>query len=152
MENLANFLGNKIVLSQFFHNECDNIVQTMFSFGSYNDFHEWSTANPKQRKNLRIPSHPVEYYEDQGWKTWPIFLRTKSSFYNECDNIVQTMFSFGSYNNFREWSTANPKERKNLRIPSNPDQEYNGIGWIDWDCFLDKPKPLPVLTVTAGCK
>lgn len=49
-------------------------------------------------------------------------------------------------------STANPKERKNLRIPSNPDQDYNGIGWIDWDRFLDKPKPLPVLTVTAGCK
>ena len=86
-------------------------------------------------KELGLPSLPSEFYKDRGWVDWYVFIsKSKASYptYEEAQRIVKE--------NGINSSTAYKSSCHALGLPSNPNEFYNGNGWIDWYDFLGKSR------------
>ena len=86
-------------------------------------------------KELGLPANPSATYKNKGWIDWYSFFgRSKVSYptYEEAKRIVQE--------NGITSSDDYKSSYKELGLPSNPNEFYNGNGWIDWYDFLGKSR------------
>ena len=84
---------------------------------------------------LGLPSAPDVFYKGKGWIDWLSFFgKTKASYpiYEEAQRIVKE--------NGINSKTAYKSSYLALGLPSNPNEFYNGNGWIDWYDFLGKSR------------
>ena len=114
------------------------------------EFRAWCKANPEERKKRGIPTDPHVKFANDGWTNWFDFLGNADTSvraedmmsYEETQSVVQGM-EFKGHAEFRAWCKANPEERKERGIPSDPDVRFANKGWKNWMDFLgkkEKPK------------
>ena len=87
----------------------------------------------KHHKDPRLPSTPSKYYRKEGWNGMPDFLdkpyADKYTKYTDAKKAVRKL----QIKSRREY---NRRYKEDSRLPSNPEDIYVGIGWIDYNHFL----------------
>ena len=82
-----------------------------------------------------IPPSPDQVYKDKGWRGWLDFLGYEPLFqlrFEKARNYVRSL-SLVSQDEWKEWSKS---AERPVVIPSRPDRDYKGEGWLSWPDFL----------------
>ena len=139
--NWGDFLGtgnvasyNKVFIDFY---KARKIIKKL-NFKSQKDWKNF--CNSKNYKS-EIPKNPPGVYKNRGWINWADFLGS--------NNIATQKKKFLSYSkakialNKEKIENANPgwrnylkSKKRNLLIPSQPDQYYLNKGWKGWSDFL----------------
>lgn len=90
----------------------------------------------RKRKNLSLPSHPDEFYKEQGWIDWPSFFGKESRISMTFEQVQEIVLnnSISSYKDYK-------KSYKELGLPSNPPYTFKDCGWKSWSHFFCKEPP-----------
>ena len=82
-------------------------------------------------KDLRLPSHPEEYYQNKSWINWSEFLGTGFYSYAEASQAAQKL-------GIKTGVEYGQRYYEDPRLPSIPDRIYKDKDWINWLEFLGK--------------
>ena len=99
----------------------------------------------EENKKHKIPTNPDVFYKDRGWVSYAdwlgnnnyiFFKNIKYVSYGECKEFISK--NFPEVSNRNKWNLLN-KELLPLEIHKRPDSVYKGIGWVNWESFLNSP-------------
>jgi len=93
------------------------------------------------RQKFKLPPYPETTYLNRGWAGWDDFLNKPKSKGIQWVSLEQAkklvrergLTSAAQLQKEKQW-------RRQVRIPSSPDQYYADLGWTGWDDFFGKPK------------
>jgi hypothetical protein len=99
-----------------------------------------------------IPVHANLVYKNKGWKNWPNFLGYDFTSFQEARRIIRSL----GIESYWEYQQLSKKSKLPKGIPSHPDRNYIGKGWIDWYDFLGNGilpfKEARKIARSLGCK
>jgi hypothetical protein len=103
---------------------------------------EWRAFTKSGELPADIPATPSRVYKNKGWKGMRDWLGTvttppnpkKYRMFEEARTFAHSL-QFESEKKWHEFSESGfmPDD-----IPSNPNETYNGKGWVGWDDWLGK--------------
>ena len=100
---------------------------------SKKEWNEWSKSGDRP---LDIPSSPDQFYKDEGWLSWGDFLGYRPAGewrdFEEARDYVRGL----GLKSKKEWQELSKSGDRPLDIPSRPDRDYKGEGWLSWGDFL----------------
>ena len=99
---------------------------------SQREWNEWSKSGERPPD---IPSNPDRVYEEEGWLSYGDFLgyvAVEMRPFEEARSYARSL-GLKSQREWEEWSKSGLRPRD---IPSNPDRDYKGKGWLSWGDFL----------------
>ena len=91
----------------------------------------------RYKKDKKLPLHPYRKYAKKGWTDWYNFLgKKRPNFYKTYQQAAQASrrLRFGAKAEYMR------SHRRDIRLPSHPDEHYRKRGWRGWYAFLGKKK------------
>jgi len=97
----------------------------------------------RYKEDPRLPSNPHLFYKGKGWIDWYSFFGKESpnpySTYEEAKQAVHNL-------RITKKEDYQKRYKEDPRLPSHPDEYYEGKGWIDWSNFFGRESPNPYST------
>lgn len=89
-------------------------------------------------RDKKLTIHPYRTYASKGWLDWYDFLgKQRPHYYKAYQQAAQAARRLG----FTSSAEYKRQHRRDLQLPSHPDQYYEKKGWRSWNDFLGKKKP-----------
>ena len=82
-----------------------------------------------------IPPNPDQVYKDKGWRGWLDFLGYEPVFRLRFEKARNHVWSLGLKSQ-DDWQELSKSGDRPAVIPSHPDRDYKGEGWVSWPDFL----------------
>ncbi len=105
---------------------------------------EWYEYAKSGKRPSDIPSNANKIYKGKGWIDWPDFLGTQNTAtfkrkfrpFEEAKEFVRSL----GLKNIEDYKRYASSGNRPADIPSDPQLQYKGKGWIDWPDFLGTQK------------